>query len=135
MFSILILTHGNLAESMLKNLGVSSEYKSWVYSLCIDEDTNIKSYSDSINKLILEISEKSDVVVLTDFPLSSAFNCAVFQSKKHNFYHLTGLNMPLLQHLYDSMRNGYDISKACVEALAYAHSQLFDVNRFLKELS
>lgn len=133
MIPILLISHGSFAASMIESAEMILGKKSDLYLCSISKDESPSEFAKKIIPLIERLSDKNDLIVLSDFPLSTPFNQLVSLSRKHRFFHLTGINMPLLLYLLNNREEYVDCELLCQKALAAGSEQMFDVCEFIKE--
>ncbi len=98
MISILIVSHGNFGKELLK----SSE-------MIIGKIQNVECISfnlgDKFTDLCKEVEESikkvgnNDLIVFTDMYGGSTFNAVDKMMKSSNFYHISGVNLPLFMDI------------------------------------
>ncbi len=98
MISILIVSHGNFGKELLK----SSE-------MIIGKIQNVECISfnlgDKFADLCKEVEESikkvgiNDLIVFTDMYGGSTFNAVDKMMKNNNFYHISGVNLPLFMDI------------------------------------
>ncbi len=98
MISILIVSHGNFGKELLK----SSE-------MIIGKIQNVECISfnlgDKFTDLCKEVEESikkvgiNDLIVFTDMYGGSTFNAVDKMMKNNNFYHISGVNLPLFMDI------------------------------------
>lgn len=98
MISILIVSHGNFGKELLK----SSE-------MIIGKIQNVECISfnlgDKFTDLCKEVEESikkvgnNDLIVFTDMYGGSTFNAVDKMMKSNNFYHISGVNLPLFMDI------------------------------------
>lgn len=98
MYSVLLLSHGSLAEEFRETLGMFVSNRDYVYAVGLKE-SGIKKFNDEICNIIERIySEDKGVLILADLYGGSPFNIAIkeIKSKYNNVEVLAGLNLPML---------------------------------------
>lgn len=137
MYSLLIVTHGNLAEELYESLKAIGYLRIRVDTLCIHEEALISEYTKQLRRMIEELSRYGDVIVLTDVKLGTPFNMTMRLMREWEFYHLTGVNLPLLLKLNDV--HGLSTTDAIEKSICYAREELMDTEpikrRALYEIS
>ncbi len=124
MYSLLLITHGYLADEMKKSLYALCYLKIEVHTICINEETLVCDYIDMIREKIIQLMDKGEVIVLTDVKLGTPFNIVMQLMKDYDFYHLTGINIPLLMKLNDTYC--LTAKDAIEKSLWYAKEELMD---------
>ena len=127
MFSLFIMTHGDLSESIYRSLCSLSYCSLDVHTFCIDEDTDVRNYEETARKEVEDILSKGkDVVILTDIQLGTPFNVAMRIMKDYSVYHITGINLPLLLHLNAYSRGLDNTEEVIKKAVEQSLIELYD---------
>lgn len=98
MISILIVSHGNFGKELLKSsemiIGKIQNVECISFNLG-DKFTDLcKKVEESIKKV-----GNNDLIVFTDMYGGSTFNAVDKMMKSSNFYHISGVNLPLFMDI------------------------------------
>lgn len=96
MTGILIVTHGNLGESLLKTAEMIMGEQENISALSLPYDKDIQELQNEIGKSIEELDQGDGVVVFTDLYGGSPNTAVTINLKKKLFYALCGVNLPML---------------------------------------
>ena len=132
MYSILVISHGDLAKELVKSAFMQTHKRGLVEAVSIYEDTLLREVSAKIREKICKMQELGDVVVLTDTKIGTPFNIIVKLMREKQLYHMTGMNLDLLVELIISSEEERLTEDICKEAIETARENLFDVSALLK---
>ena len=134
MFSILLVSHGSVASSMIKSSGMLLGYREGIYAVEIDAYTVVDNLKKQLRAAITELLKKGKVVVLTDIPIGTPFNVVISLMEELDVIHFTGMNLPLVTELLLLRRENLQNEEDCRRALERARAKMFDVNEFCRHL-
>jgi PTS system mannose-specific IIA component len=134
MISIILASHGPYASSMLKSVKMLTGGTGIITAVEIDSGTAVSVFEKEMEYVLTESLKKGEVIILTDFILSTPFNVTTKLMQKYKFRHITGMNLPLVLSLLKNMDETCSTEEICKEALNEAKAQMIDVNQFIKEM-
>lgn len=111
MFSIVIVTHGNLATEFKNALEHVMGPQDKVYPFCIHETDDIEQKRDQLMQLFQSTQGKDGVVVLTDMFGGTPSNLSLSLIEHADVEVIAGVNLPMLVKLASS-RGKLDFHKA-----------------------
>jgi mannose PTS system EIIA component len=109
MITLIIVTHGNLADELLKTAQMIFGKTEDVHAVCFSSDQEIESLQERISGL-LEKTDGHSVLFLTDMLGGSAFTASMKFLQGKDRYLVTGVNLPILLDILLS-RKGKDIEE------------------------
>ncbi len=134
MFSMLLVSHGKLASSMVQSAKMIRGHCRRTHVVEIDENTVVEDLKEQIKQKITELSAMGKVVVLTDIPIGTPFNVVVSLMPKLDFIHFTGMNLSLVLELLHICEDDVPAEEYCKRAMDQARARMFDVNEFCRHL-
>lgn len=134
MFSILLISHGPLAQAMVKSAGMVGGHDGRAHAIEIDRDTKKEHLKEQIRKKITELLALGAAVVLTDIPLGTPFNTVVSLMGELDFIHLTGMNLSMVIELFLASGDEGPLEEAVRGAIAGAKEKILHVNDFLSQV-
>lgn len=121
MVSIIIATHGKLAEGLLDSLELITGMKDNIRTLSLERSMDVTEYGRILSDTVKEMDDLSGVIVFTDLFLASPYNQAVLGyrniGKDDKYYVVSGVNLPMLIEAVDLRAMGKDISEIVAEAV------------------
>ena len=113
MVSIIIATHGKLAEGLLDSLELITGMKDNIRTLSLERSMDVTEYGRILSDTVKEMDDLSGVIVFTDLFLASPYNQAVLGyrniGKDKKYYVVSGLNLPMLIEAVNLRAMGKDI--------------------------
>lgn len=103
-----------------------------LYSLEIAPNDSPDKLCERLEQTMITLLEKGNVVVISDFSLGTPFNLVCGLMEKYPFFHLTGVNLPMLFNLIRNMDAPLTTEEICRESVEFAKSQMMYVNDFIK---
>lgn len=134
MFSVLLISHGTLASSMLESAKMIQGHGRKAHVIEIDRYTEKENLKKQIKQKIGELSMDGKVVVLTDIPLGTPFNVVVSLMSELDFIHLTGMNLSMVLELLLICEDDISIEEYSIEIMKRAKEKMFHVNEFCENL-
>lgn len=102
MYGIVIVTHGLLAKGFVDAVKLIVGINDFPYT-GLHEGHNLDYFEEDLeNKIISQIEQYKEVIVLTDLMYGTPFNTVSRLMEKYNFLHITGINLPLLLEIVTS---------------------------------
>ena len=119
MVSIIIATHGKLAEGLLDSLELITGMKDNIRTLSLERSMDVTEYGRILSDTVKEMDDLSGVIVFTDLFLASPYNQAVLGyrniGKDDKYYVVSGVNLPMLIEAVNLRAMGKDISEIVAE--------------------
>lgn len=94
MINILIVTHGDFGEELLKSSEIIIGKIDNVDCISFNLGDNYTDLCKKVEESIERVGEQ-DLIVFTDMYGGSPFNAVTKLMKNKNFFHITGINLPL----------------------------------------
>lgn len=135
MYKIIIFTHDVLSRGLLETsrivMGEQPEMETYSVTLGCNLDKLREQVKGSV-----EESEKrgQEVLVLTDLMYGTPFNMMAELQEGHQFFHVTGVNLPMLLEAVNRRGKGEEkLSEKTVGCLVEAAKEsIFDCRKFLR---
>ncbi len=105
MFEVIIVCHGNLAQSFLQTAQLIMGDRKGVRTFGLNLGDSVDMLAQDVSNALAECLEHSDVLVLTDIRCGSPFNVTVAAMMEHKFRHITGVNLPMVIEALSSRNN------------------------------
>ena len=136
MVSVLLISHGDMADAMVRSAEMIVGHQAQVEGLSLLPTDSAEEFRKKVKDKIAELRSEDGLIILSDFPLGTPFYTVVQVNKDFCHQHLTGMNMPMLLSI---LRNRMDPAVTAVElgerALHAVERESFSVNQFVKALN
>lgn len=131
MIEIIIASHGNFASEILKSAELIAGEQENVQTFGLHLGDSVDKLRDDLARAIEAAQKKGEVLVLTDMFSGSPFNAAVSLMQHYSFYHITGINLPVLLEILMS-RETSGAAELCEDVLSRAGDTIVNVNKYLE---
>lgn len=119
MVGILICTHGNFGEGIIKSAEIITGPQENVLTLGLCQGDSIEKFTEKVTKSIILLDKGEGVLVFADLFGASPYNAAAISSKKvgdTKFRCIAGINFPMLLEAI-IMRDSNDLDQLTSKAL------------------
>lgn len=130
MIGVVIVTHGNFSEEILKSAELIVGKQEKVIALTLNYGDDVEELKEKIRESILEVDNGQGVVVLTDVFGGSPSNATCFNMKKLKFRAVTGINMPMLLELF-SFRKELELDELIRKIILAGKDGIIDLHNAL----
>jgi PTS system mannose-specific IIA component len=101
MIGVLITTHGNLGNEMIKAAELIKGKLEGVSSVSVDQTKGMEEIKKEISTAIKKLNQGQGVIILTDLFGGTPSNISLSFLKEGTLEVVTGVNLPMLLKLYD----------------------------------
>jgi PTS system mannose-specific IIA component len=113
MIGLVLVTHGNLADELVKAMVHVVGHQEQVVAICIGPDDNLEERRHDILTALNEVGGTDGVMVVTDMFGGTPSNLAISIIDYTNVEVIAGVNLPMLVK-FTSCRDKYDLN-ICVK--------------------
>jgi mannose PTS system EIIA component len=99
MIGVLITTHGNLGDELIKSAELIKGPLENILHLCVDPAKNVEDLKKEINNAIKKLDKGNGVLILTDLFGGTPSNISLSFIKDGKVEVLTGVNLPMVLKL------------------------------------
>lgn len=130
---IIVVSHGDFSKGLVSSVQmVVGEQKDLVaYGVYPQEDR--EELTKKIKHELVSKSTDEDVLVLSDIFHGTPFNVSVALMEYYDFYHVTGVNLPMLVEILMKRSAGNSCEEICDEIISIGAASMKDVRNLLKE--
>lgn len=96
MTNIVLVSHGNLCESLLESLEMICGDTFGIVAVPLNPEESPESYRNKLFKELMKFDGNDDFVILSDIVGGTPFISAAYLSRKYNIGLITGVNLPML---------------------------------------
>lgn len=120
MEKVIIITHGNYGEEVLKSVEMIAGKQENAYAFSINEDTNINDVKKEVKELI-----EGDTYIFVDIYGGSPFNCALSFLSNPKVRIISGFNMPMiLEFFVNKNRNVKTMIEDSRNSIMYVNDEM-----------
>ncbi|WP_295716959.1 PTS sugar transporter subunit IIA [uncultured Oscillibacter sp.] len=135
MISVLLISHGNMAEAMIDSAQMVMGKQLQLDKLALLPEDSTETFQEKLNRKIEEMPQGDGLIILSDFPLGTPFNTVVQMGRHRAFQHLTGMSMPMLLCILKGRAESAATAESlCEQAMCSVRQDCFYVNQFIRKL-
>ena len=132
MFKIIVFTHGPLAAALKEAASMLVGSQDQMECFSVMPGCDLSALSESITR---SNAAGQGVLVFSDLFFGTPFNILVDLSQKVEFYHITGVNLPLLIEAANySRQENAKIGEVVKDLMEFSKDTVKDANQFLASL-
>jgi|SRR6056297_136877 len=122
MEKVIIITHGNYGEEILKSVEMIAGKQENAYAFSINEDTYIEEVKKEVESLI---DEETYIYLFVDIYGGSPFNIAINFLSKERVNIISGFNMPMiLEFFVNRNRNVKTMIEDSKKSIMYVNKEM-----------
>ena len=134
MYKIIIFTHGSLSSGLLNTSALILGEQPEIEFFSVELGCDLLALKERVCKSLEEAQKKhKEILVLTDLMYGTPFNTMVELQKNYNFYHITGVNLPMLLEAINS-RNEGSLAEVTASILNAAKEGIVDVEKLVEKM-
>lgn len=136
MFKIIVFTHGPLSTALKQSASMLNGSMEQVECFSVMPGCDLDELTGTVKSCIAQANaEGQGVLAFSDLFFGTPFNILVNLSQEVDFYHITGVNLPLLIEAVNSSRQeGMDAAAAAKDLMRLSGDTIRDTNEFLASL-
>ncbi|BEU88621.1 PTS sugar transporter subunit IIA [Selenomonas sp. TAMA-11512] len=132
MVKMVVVSHGNMAAGMVHSAQMLAGRQEGLVAYGLQPEDDRSVLLENIRKELESRAEGDEIIVLSDLFHGTPFNVAVELTEHFDFYHITGINLPLLVVMLVGRMSGKTAAELCEDAMAKAAGTIKDVRRMLE---
>jgi mannose/fructose/sorbose-specific phosphotransferase system IIA component len=130
MINILLVSHGNLSEQLIKSAEMIAGPAENVYALTLQPGEKPETFSEKIDETMAKIGDQ-EVLILIDILCGTPYNVTARQVLKDNVECVTGANLPMLIEAMLS-RDGVTVSELAETITGVGANSVKNLKPFLR---
>lgn len=129
---IIVVSHGDFAKGLINSaqMLVGEQEELQAYGIYPTEDRSI--LSDKIEKILSNKKYGEEILILSDIFHGTPFNVCVELMEHYEFYHLTGINLPLMVEILLQRSAGSNVFQISKKVMQEASNTIKDVTQLIK---
>ena len=133
MFDVILVSHGPLARAMLKSAELLCGEQNGIKTYGLHHGDSIDAFEERVIAGVDESLSRGELVVLTDMMLGSPFNVTCRAMQGRHFFHITGMNLPMVTQLLMD-RAGMGAGEAVAALMEASAGTIVNVNELLGDV-
>ena len=133
MIGVLVITHGNLGNELIKVAGLIKGPLEGTLSISVDASRGLDDLRKEITASIRKVDSGSGVLVLTDLFGGTPSNVSLAFLKEGKVEVVTGVNLPMLLKVPDVREKENDLAKFAAEIRDYGKKNIYLASEVLKK--
>lgn len=134
MITVILVSHGGMAEGMTESTEMLiGEQPNLMYITFTQED-GPDDLTDKVETRLKTALKNGEVIIMTDIPNGTPFNCVSRLMEHYKFYHMTGMNLPMVIDVVSRLSDEVTADELCKETLEPSREAIKNVNIWMKEL-
>jgi len=129
---IILVSHGPFSRGLLESVQMVLGEQKQITAHCLMPEETPAALSQRLEAEIQEAGE-DEILFLTDLYHGSPFNVVVSLMRDYRFYHITGINLPLLIDAIMSRNGGMPAQEICDRLVALAPETILNVDHLFHE--
>ena len=134
MITVILVSHGGMAKGMVESTQMLIGEQPNLKSVTFEPADGPEDLTAKVEQQLKPALEKGEVIVMTDIPNGTPFNCVSRLMEHNDFRHMTGMNLPMVIDVVSQLDGDAKAATLCEETLGPSREAMIDVNAWMKEL-
>lgn len=130
---VIVVSHGSYAQGMVDTVQMIAGEQKDLEAFGLMPEESVETLKEKIRKSI-EDTGSEEILILTDLFYGSPFNTVVSLMPEYDFYHITGINLPLMMEVIMGRYAGKSAEVICKDVMNAASGTVRDVRELYKEV-
>lgn len=130
---VIVVSHGDFSKGLVNSIQMLVGEQEDLVAYSLYPEQIVDSLREELEEEIKKTKEEEDILFLTDLFHGSPFNVVVSLMRDYNFYHITGINLPLAVEVMMGRYMDKNAETICEEILNAAPGTVMDVNKMFEE--
>ena len=130
MIGVLVITHGNMGNELIKAAEMIKGPLTGVYAVSVNSERGVDDIRKEINSAMKKIDAGDGILILTDLFGGTPSNISLSFMKEEKVEVLTGVNLPMLLKL--DIRKEKTLSEAALFLRDYGRKNIYLASEVLK---
>lgn len=131
---VIVVSHGSYAQGMVDTVQMIAGEQEDLEAFGLMPEESVETLKEKIRKSIEDTGSEEEILILTDLFYGSPFNIVVSLMPEYDFYHITGINLPLMMEIVMGRYAEKSAAVICKEVMDAAPGTVRDVRELYKEV-
>lgn len=134
MITVILVSHGGMAEGMTESTEMLIGEQPNLMYITFRQEDGPDDLTDKVETRLKTALKNGEVIIMTDIPNGTPFNCVSRLMEHYKFYHMTGMNLPMVIDVVSRLSDEVTADELCKETLEPSREAIKNVNIWMKEL-
>lgn len=134
MITVILVSHGGMAKGMVESTTMLIGEQPNLTWITFEPEDGPEDLTEKVEERLKELLKVGEVIVMTDLPNGTPFNCVSRLMEHYQFRHLTGMNLPMVIDVVSQLSDDARAEELCQGTLEPSKDAIIDVNEWMKEL-
>jgi len=134
MITVILVSHGGMARGMVESSTMLIGEQPYLSYITFEPEDGPDDLTAKVETRLKEALEKGEVIIMTDLPNGTPFNCVSRLMEHYRFHHMTGMNLPMVIDVVSRIDDDSTADGLCEGTLEPSRAAILDVNAWMKEL-
>lgn len=130
---VIAVSHGSYAKGLVDSVQMLVGEQEDLMAYGLYPEQTVATLTEKLQKEVEDTKEGEEILFLTDLFHGSPFNAVVSLMRDHEFYHVTGINIPLAVEVMMGRYAGKTAVEICEGLLEAAPDTIKYVNKLFEE--
>ena len=131
---VIVVSHGSYANGLIDTVQMIAGEQEDLEAFGLMPEESVETLKEKIRKSIENTESGEEILILTDLFYGSPFNTVVSLMPEYDFYHITGINLPLMMEIIMGRYAGKSAEVICKDVMNAASGTVRDVHELYKEV-
>ena len=130
---VIAVSHGSYSKGLVESVQMLVGEQENLVAYGLFPEQTVATLTEKLEKEIENTPEEEEILFLTDLFHGSPFNAVVSLMRNHDFYHVTGINIPLAVEVMMGRYADKTAAEICVGLLEAAPNTIKYVNQLFED--
>ena len=131
---VIVVSHGSYANGLIDTVQMIAGEQEDLEAFGLMPEESVETLKEKIRKSIENTESGEEILILTDLFYGSPFNTVISLMPEYDFYHITGMNLPLMMEVIMGRYAGKSAEVICKDVMNAASGTVRDVRELYKEV-
>ena len=131
---VIVVSHGSYANGLIDTVQMIAGEQEDLEAFGLMPEESVETLKEKIRKSIENTESGEEILILTDLFYGSPFNTVISLMPEYDFYHITGINLPLMMEIIMGRYAGKSAEVICKDVMNAASGTVRDVRELYKEV-
>lgn len=130
---VIVVSHGSFSKGLIESVQMLAGEQEKLVAYGLYPEETVATLTEKLETEIKNTPKNEEILFLTDLFHGSPFNAVVSLMRDYNFYHITGISLPLMLEVVLERYAEKSADEICQNVLASATESVKYVNQLFEE--